>query len=544
MVAVAAAAYTGAVLWMTARVPLGTSIQGIDIGGIERSAAADVLAAGLADVAQAPLPIVVNGAVTEIAPQEAGLNLDPAASVEQIPPTGWSPPDLVGWLRGGQRIDIAVRVDEQMLTTAVAAVSASMSQPPQEPQLKVLGRQAVLTPGVDGRELDEGWLRLALVDAFLTPRQEIEGRYARSLPSVTPLAAEQARSSAQQMLDRGLVVFSGEITGRLTPRALARSVTFVAEDGRFVASVDGEALRDSLIRRSPEFVEEGTNATFRIVKRKPIVVPAVAGRTVDSQELSRVVEAAFVDFPPSGSVSVLMSALEPDLSDQVAAQLGVVERLSTFTQEFPYAAYRVQNIGQAARYLDGTLLMPGETFSLNDTIRERTEANGYTEGFVIGPGGVFAEDLGGGVSTAATATWTAAFYAGMERIEARAHSIYISRYTAGLEATVAWGIFDMRFRNDTDNGVFITARTTNTSIKVTFWGTRLYDDIRAEFGPRRAIQPYATIYDESSTCLGQSGVDGFSIDVDRVFFREGIEVKRETIHTAYRPAPRVICAAR
>jgi vancomycin resistance protein YoaR len=544
LVVVAAAAYTGAVLWTTARIPLGTSVQGIDIGGVERSAAADVLAAGLTDVAQAPLRVVVNGAVTEIAPQDAGLYLDPAASVERIPPSGWSLPDLVGWLRGGQRIEIAVRVDEQMLATATAGVSEAMSRPPQEPQLEILARSAVLTPGIEGRELDVGWLRTALVDAFLKPRQDIEGRFATSLPSVPPLAAEQARRSAQQMLDRGLVVLSGETRGQLTPRALARSVTFVAEDGRFVVSVDGEILRDSLIRRSPEFVEEGKNASFRIVKRKPIVVPAVAGRTVDPQELARVAEAAFVSYPPSGSVSVLMSPLEADLTDQEAAQLGVVERLSTFTQEFPYAAYRVQNIGQAARYLNGTLLMPGEIFSLNDTIKERTEANGYTVGFVIGPGGVFAEDLGGGVSTAATATWTAAFYAGMERIETRAHSIYISRYTAGLEATVAWGIFDMRFRNDTDNGVFITARTTNTSIKVTFWGTRLYDDIRAEFGPRRAIQPYATIYDESSTCLGQSGVDGFSIDVDRVFLRDRIEVKRETIHTAYRPAPRVICAAR
>lgn len=90
----------------------------------------------------------------------------------------------------------------------------------------------------------------------------------------------------------------------------------------------------------------------------------------------------------------------------------------------------------------------GQTFSLNGTIKERTPEHGYTEGIVIGPGGVFREDFGGGVSTAATTTWTAAFFAGMERIEIRAHSIYISRYQPGLEATVAWGVSDMRFRND------------------------------------------------------------------------------------------------
>ena len=59
--------------------------------------------------------------------------------------------------------------------------------------------------------------------------------------------------------------------------------------------------------------------------------------------------------------------------------------------------------------------------------------------------GVFDEALGGGVSASATTACTAAFYAGMERVQTIAHSIYISRYTAGLEATVAWGIFDMKF---------------------------------------------------------------------------------------------------
>ena len=73
-----------------------------------------------------------------------------------------------------------------------------------------------------------------------------------------------------------------------------------------------------------------------------------------------------------------------------AAATALITLINSF-----YAAYRVQNIGEAARRMNGTLLMPGDTFSLNDTIKERTEKNGYTVGFVVGAGGVFAEDLGG-----------------------------------------------------------------------------------------------------------------------------------------------------
>ena len=138
------------------------------------------------------------------------------------------------------------------------------------------------------------------------------------------------------------------------------------------------------------------------------------------------------------SVSIALGIRDPEITTLEAQQLGINEKLSRFTQDFNYAAYRVTNIGQAAKYVNNTILMPGETFSMNDTIRERTVENGYTVGTIIGPGGVFEEALGGGVSAATTAVWTGAFFAGMERTDTRAHSLYISRYQPGLEATVAW----------------------------------------------------------------------------------------------------------
>ena len=74
---------------------------------------------------------------------------------------------------------------------------------------------------------------------------------------------------------------------------------------------------------------------------------------------------------------------------------------------------------------------------------------------------------------------------------------------------------------------------------MSFWGTKEYDDIKAEFGERTNIVPYEKIYDESEDCLGQNGVDGFTITVDRVFYKDGEEVEREPITTRYKPAPDV-----
>ena len=84
------------------------------------------------------------------------------------------------------------------------------------------------------------------------------------------------------------------------------------------------------------------------------------------------------------------------------------------------------------------MLKPGDTFSLNDIVGERTAANGFTKGFIISDG-VFTEDFGGGVSQVATTTFNAAFFAGLEDVEHKPHSFYIDRYPVGREATVAWG---------------------------------------------------------------------------------------------------------
>ena len=231
----------------------------------------------------------------------------------------------------------------------------------------------------------------------------------------------------------------------------------------------------------------------------------------------------------------------PDLTTKEAKDLGVTEVISTFTQEFPYAAYRVTNIGVASEKINGTVLEPGETFSLNGVVGERTPENGFVEGYVI-QGGRLVEDYGGAVSTITTAMWHTAFYAGMTRIEQRAHSYWISRYVAGLEATVSWGTLDLKFRNDTPYGVFITSSVTDTSVTTTMWSTE-YWDIEAEFGPRENFRVARhCLRLRPRSCVAQYGVDGFDITVTRVWSRDGEVKDRERLFTSYNAAPTVICA--
>ena len=187
---------------------------------------------------------------------------------------------------------------------------------------------------------------------------------------------------------------------------------------------------------------EPVDAEIRLLAGKPRVIPAKPGVSFEQSE----VDAAFLDLVvrPEGErvMEVPAAVVEPEFTTEDAEALGIKKEVSVFTTYFPYAEYRNINIGRAAELVDGTIVAPGETFSLNGTVGERTAENGFTTGFVIS-NGIFKEDLGGGVSQMATTTFNAAFFAGMTDVEHKTHSFYIDRYPVGREATVAWPTVDL-----------------------------------------------------------------------------------------------------
>lgn len=222
-------------------------------------------------------------------------------------------------------------------------------------------------------------------------------------------------------------------------------------------------------------------------------------------------------------------------------EMGIRTLLGTYTQEFDEAEYRTINVGRSAELLNGTLLAPDEIFSMNSTIKQRTPENGYVEGIVIGPGGLLAMSYGGGVSITTAATWGAAFFAGLEPIEQQAHTIWIDRYTPGLEATVSWGSLDLRFRNTTASNILISAKANGTSVTVSMWGTPVYDEITATFGEREVFSDFSIIEQTGEGCVPQEGQPGFRIEVTRDFWRNKEIVKSEDFVTTYQPSTEVTC---
>ena len=520
-------------------VPHNTQVLGVSLGGLSHDEATAALTSALGDRAARPIPVTVAGRTAQVDPAAAGLTLDAEATVAAAASGSWNPFTLVGRFLTGAEVAPKIAVDDPKLAAAVAGLAKQVDRQPQEGGVVVKGTTAAAVQPVAGRTLDREQAAAAVRAAYLTDTAPVALPVVDKQPAVDAAEVQRALTTmAQPALSGPVRLLVGTTQLDVPPSQVARFLSFRASGGRLVPAFDGAGLQRELAGRLPGTVVAPKDATFRIVNGKPVVVPSVAGQGLDPAALSTAM-LAVLPRTADRTATVPLAAVQPKLTTEQAQALGVTEMVSTFTQRFPYAPYRKQNIGQAAQRINGTLLLPGQTYSQNETVKERTAANGYTVGTII-LNGRFFEDYGGGVSTATTALWHTVFYSGLERVEQRAHSFWISRYQAGLEATVSWGSLDLKFRNDSPYGVLITAQSGNDFVTTTIWSTKRYT-IRAESGPRTNVTPPKTVYDPSPTCVPQAGVAGFDIVVTRVFLRDGVVVKREPLRTSYDPAPQVYC---
>ncbi|WP_232679756.1 VanW family protein [Nocardioides sp. R-C-SC26] len=540
-----AAAYAGA----GDKLPRGASIAGVDVGGLTPAGAENTLRDGLAERIERPLEVTVDGSTESFDPALAGLAIDYAASVEAAGGgRSWSPARLWEYYTGGDDMDAVVEIDEEEMEAALSALEGSLGTPAKDGGIRFVDGSVETTSPVTGRGFDRDAAQDALVRAFLAEDAEpVELDVVELEPDVTEAEVQEAlRSFANPAMSSSVRLRFGSAYVRLQPDQFSEALAMKAEDGALVPHVR--------IKRLTRLVESATSgdgapvdATVEVVGGTPRVVKAKPGISFEPDDVA----AAFLEVvvKPEGEreATVEGEVTQPEFTTRDARNLKIVEEVSEFTTNFPYAEYRNTNIGRAAEIIDGTLLKPGETFSLNDIVGERTRENGFTEGFIIS-NGIFKEDLGGGVSQVATTVFNAMFFAGLEDVEHKPHSFYIDRYPVGREATVAWGSVDLRFRNDTDYGVLIDTelrRSTPSSqgaLTVRMYSTKVWD-IESITGNRYAFTSPATRTLDTPDCYANSGYGGFSIDVTRVFRRVGESeiARREVFKTVYTPSDTVIC---
>jgi vancomycin resistance protein YoaR len=531
------------------RVPRGTTVSGVSIGGARQGEAAERLRDGLERRANRTIEATVEGRRVPVDPADAGLTVDYEASVAEAGgERSWDPVRLWNYFTGGDRFEAEVDVDEATYNAWLDTMDEQHGATPADGAVSFEGARIVRKQAVEGESFDPADTLAELEEAFLAEkRQPAELELTTVAPDIDASDVQEAVDGFASPAVAAPVSLSFEgSTIELAPADYTSALSLEPQAGELVPALDAEALDEVLSTK----VTTGApvDATVRLVNGRPQVVPSKPGVTYDKAQ----VRDAFLDLVarPEGERTLELDAkvAKAEFTTAEARELGVREQVSTFTTYYPHADYRNVNLGRAAEIIDGTLLKPGETFSLNDIVGERTVANGFTKGYIISDG-ILVQDLGGGVSQMATTLFNAMFFAGLEDVEHKPHSFYIDRYPVGREATVAWGAVDLRFRNDTPYGVLIdTSVTPSTpsssgSVTVTMYSTEHWD-IRTTTGPRHNITEPEVRRIDDLKCHPNEGYGGFDIDVVRYFTPVNgnpASPRRETFSTTYTPSDTVIC---
>ncbi|WNM42118.1 VanW family protein [Micromonospora halotolerans] len=525
-------------------VPRGTTVLGTELGGRSRAEAARALDAELARRAatlNAPIAVTVGEKRAELKPADVGLAIDVDATVAAAAAAEAHP---VSRLVGSRTVEPVVTVDTARLETALRTAMGDQGREMTMPAIIFTGTtpkpvypKPALTVDAAGAAgvVKAGWLAgepvtVPLVEKWpATTREEVER-----------LLAELARPAVAAPVT--LTTDGGKVT--IPPAAIARGLRFAADDtGKLTPRVDVKRLRAALGDALAKLEVAPRDAGLTISGGKPKVVPGRAGRQVDATALGRDL-LAVLPKADGRTVTAALKPAEPELTEAKLAELGIKERVSTFTTRFPggLSSPRSQNIVQAAKDVDGAIVRPGETFSLNGHTGER----GYDQGYKDAPtivGGKLVPGVGGGVSQFTTTLFNASYYAGLQDVEHKPHSFYFSRYPAVIESTIYWPQLDFKFRNNTPYGVLIDTSYTGSTITVSMWSTKIYDSVKTEYGPRRNITQPRTVYlDPGPDCISAAGSVGFAQDAYRVIKKDGKVVKREKFSWRYDPEPRFICA--
>jgi len=503
----------------------GTELAGTSVSG--RSA--EEIRTLVEELATRTIVVRAGDRRLRVDPVEAGYNADVEGTVRRALDAGRDGAlggltTTVGGLTGTHEVRIDARIDGGALDRTVTRLAESVDREAFPGEIKVdreLLEATAVAPRT-GREVDRDDLRQRLRRALETGRRDV-----RASVEVTRVASredvEAVAQAAQDYLDAPV-----RLTGIGEPLTLEASRiapilrlstagdaavglgTSASETAKLVEEIGEQRdrkARDAEVSAPArgEIVDGKGDVTWRPRKADVKVTrEARTGRAVDRKGSVERITAAVRE----GEHEIALKTTETKPAVTAEDARGLDRLIGTFTTAYEPGQPRVTNIRRIAKTVDGTLVAPGAQFSLNGKVGPRTEADGYVEAPFIADGKIV-PSVGGGVSQFSTTLYNAAYFAGLKIDGHIPHSLYISRYPPGREATLNFPDIDLKWTNDTDAPVLIRTFTDDTSVTVSLYGDNGGRRVRAVTGARRTV-----------------GAEDFTITVTRVVrYGDGREIR-------------------
>ena len=459
------------------------TVAGSDLSGLERAEAEAVLAELEAEQAQATIRILVNDQPMTVSAAEFGYRIN---TQELIDLALWQERDggfLTRWRRwlrglfddpGTVELQPQSSVDRTLVENLLSQLDRQFGMLPMEGKVEFLDGQPVATYPSPGWLLDSsnaaeqitaaavsGGGTVQLNTVLVEPRTSI-GQIADAValaqkwisgPVVLhdPEGKADLVFSAQEIADATIFEFDAASTPQVTLNIDRRLVT------RKVAGIG------DLIGHPP------VDAYYEIDENDQVTIhPSAVGTVLDVTAIGDMLVQLAAGEVREGTLP-LVEGVQPQVTTGDIENLGIRHLVSQYTTYHPCCAARVTNIHLFADAVTDALVPPGEEFSLNGYVGERTTEDGFVEAGTLVRGELI-DTIGGGVSQFATTFYNAVFWGGFKDVTHKTHSFYFPRYPEGIEATINWPEVDLVFLNDSESHVLIRTEYTRTSITVKFFG--------------------------------------------------------------------------
>jgi vancomycin resistance protein YoaR len=222
--------------------------------------------------------------------------------------------------------------------------------------------------------------------------------------------------------------------------------------------------------------------------------------------------------------------------------------LATYTTTYSTTnVNRSTNIRLASEKINGTVLMPGETFSYNTTVGQRTAAAGFKEAAVYA-GGEVTTGIGGGICQVSSTLYNTVLLSNLEIVERTNHGFNPGYVPAGRDATVSWGGPDFKFKNTRNYPIKIVCTGTNGKITAEIYGFKEENEYEVEITSYiTSYIQYKTITKEDSTLavgttkVTQSGSNGCKSVAYRILKQNGQVISKTLLSTdTYNPHNKII----
>ena len=548
----------GAAIAATQHVFAGSTVSGVDVGDMSPDEARQVVADQIgAELAQ-PVTLSANDSTDTLVPADSGVSVDAAASINRLIDPTINPVTLIKRL-SGTSVDAVTTVDSDALTNALNARLGTLATGTADAVVTLEGTTPVVTPGTDGTGMDVDASVKALSAGWPLGQEEIAMVEGTARPAITDDDAEAFVDSVlTPLLSDSLTVTAADTSVEktaatkqvvLSPEQIADLTTVSTDDGELSAVLDSQRLHDAIIDAMGGIETAPTNAGWTIdgsaesaASAKPQYVAPSPGEGIDMDALTQ----QLVDAGTTGTasadrtVALTMITTQPEITTP-EKDWGITEVTGEFATPFNSEPGRDQNLIRGAEQMNGQIVMPGETFSVEQALGPVDYEHGFTDAGVIS-NGQHVDALGGGLSQIGTTMFNVGFEAGMDDIEHHPHSYYFDRYPAGREATLWTGQKDVKFANSTPYAALIQAWVADGEVHTRIWSTHYYD-VSITSSERYNYRPVQTITRPAGAgCQAYSGGNpGFDITVTRTRTAPDKAMPDDVLTTTYDADNNIAC---